>query len=520
MNRNLDLDTLSNFWIIVDKNFNLTKTSEFFCLFDIREKSLLDFVKFTQPKITEVPTNFEILTKTIVNFQLKEKEISFRATFHQSKEQLIIIAWPMLRSFEEAKELELIDYLRHPMCQVFDQLILKDILKSEIENSLRLKNEKDLARKVSDHKSKFISNLSHEIRSPLTCILGFLEILKMEVNNEEINQIVDHALLSSLHLNDLINNVLDLSKIEAGKLEINNQNFILENLVEETLTMNQSLIAKKSLVVKRDFKRDSSLVNSDKLRVRQVFQNLLSNAIKFTPDGGTIKISLKSNEDMIQLSIINSADYLTPEKTKNLFKRYTQVHDNTDPNFHSTGLGLTLSKEISRLLKGDLFIDYEYKDGVKFDFHFQKQKLQDSTLNENKVIQISELQTDKPINVLLIDDDKDITMIIERYLEAFPHLNILIANSGNEGIKIFQNNIIDFVFVDMEMPQISGHEVVKSLRKLEEEKAGAASFITALTANAFTEHKSKMISAGCNEFFPKPIQRDMFKNFICQILSR
>jgi signal transduction histidine kinase/CheY-like chemotaxis protein len=519
MNLNLDLDSLSNFWIVVDKNMMIKDTSLYFQKILTHHKSIFDEVNLVQPCVINKNFNISVFKQNVIHFKLVNKQVSFRATYHSCGTDGVFVAWPILDSFHSVDKHELNTYLTHPNCQVLDQLILKDIFKNLLEKSSALKLETETAYKLRDMQASFVANMSHEIRSPLANCLGSIEILMSEDLSASAAEIVKHISISGWHLNDLVNNILDLSKIDNGMMELEKDNIILIDLINSLFHMNKVKLDKKNLEIKLNGQiNENNIFSLDKVKFTQVLQNLLSNAIKFVDISGKIEVTVKFMNKFIYIGVSNSGVIIDKSKAGIIFDRYAQLDHKINKSVKGTGVGLPLSRALARLMGGDLQLDTSFKKGNRFVFSVPMIEVSRAELiDDDADFDPAKIKT--KANILLIDDDERMIIILKFFLSEFVNFNVTSRSCGNSGIEAARTNQYDIIFTDMQMPEVSGQQVAKAIRKNESKLNLNSSYLVALTANAFKQDLDDMLLAGCNHFLSKPIKKKQFQKFIYEVLS-
>ena len=397
------------------------------------------------------------------------------------------------------------------------------MMERQIETE-ELRKSKEAADIANQAKSSFLANMSHEIRTPLTTIIGFSDTA-LDADQTEEQRI--HALKvirdSGNHLFNLINEILDFSKIEAGELDIEKAEVNLNTLVSEVDSITSGLANNKKLdfVVKSHYPLPAT-IQSDALRMKQVLLNLCSNAIKFT-DTGQVSIDVKFSQDTNELKFIvtDSGIGMTPAQIKQIFKPFKQADSSTSRRFGGTGLGLSLSAKLAVLLGGKLLVESEPGKGSEFQFTMS---LNESDIGEQitterdlqVVTQHNQNSQDMPPlkgSVLLVDDSEMNQQLLGTYLRKMG-VELTIADNGDSAVSIAQEKEFDLIYMDMQMPIMSGEDAVKKLRELNYTKP-----IIMLTANATLEDRNLCKQAGSNDFLTKPVARKKLYEVTARYLS-
>jgi len=403
-------------------------------------------------------------------------------------------------------------------------------LKTEKEKSDALAKE---AMKLSTAKSRFLANMSHEIRTPMNGIVGFLALIENESyqNQEELKQFVRNAKMSAESLLDTINAVLDLSKIEAGKIELENLNFNLKKVITQAISIVSPKAKEKSLIISYELPENKNLdFVGDPTRIRQIFLNLLSNAIKFTKEG-EIKIVVKTsefekNKTRISTSILDSGIGIPADKIKELFKPFSQITGREGSSLGGTGLGLVICKEFTNLMEGDISVTSIEGEGSRFDFSVvvREQKIDKSEKQtveaKYELTEIEEAQfTDadiklhipkrKGFKILLAEDNLINQKVAVRTLNSAGYQVDAVMN-GEQAVRAHTQNQYDLILMDVQMPDVDGFAATKMIRALPEPKNKIP--IIAITAHALIGDRERCIEAGMDEYVPKPIvARDIIR---------
>jgi len=396
-------------------------------------------------------------------------------------------------------------------------------LKTEKEKSDALAKE---AMKLSTAKSRFLANMSHEIRTPMNGIVGFLALIENESyqNQDELKQFIRSAKMSAESLLETINAVLDLSKIEAGKVELENLNFNLKKIVTQAISIVSPKAKEKFLNISYELPDDKDLnFVGDPTRIRQIFLNLLSNAIKFTKEG-EIKIVVKTDEFekskiRISTSIYDSGIGIPEDKIKELFKPFSQITGVEGSSLGGTGLGLVICKEFTNLMEGDISVNSIEGEGSRFDFNIvvQQQEIDKSekqTVEEkNELTEIEEppftdadiklhISKRKKFKILLAEDNLINQKVAIRTLNSAGYEVDAVMN-GEQAVRAHTQHHYDLILMDVQMPDIDGFAATKMIRALPEPKNKIP--IIAITAHALTGDREKCIEAGMDDYIPKPM---------------
>jgi CheY-like chemotaxis protein len=309
----------------------------------------------------------------------------------------------------------------------------------------------------------------------------------------------------------IINDVLDLSKIESGKLIIDKVDFNIHKMVDAAMDLIRFKARKKRLKLSVFYSKDiPERLHGDSLRVSQVLTNLLGNAVKFTSDGEVSLFISKVEESRYRFKVKDTGIGLTKDEQKKLFKAFSQADGSTTRNFGGTGLGLVISKQLVELMGGNIWIESQYGIGSSFIFEVELQEIRDKStiIDTDKHISREDEELKKGMDslrgqkILLVDDNTINQEIIAGLLEN-SSLELDIASNGQEGVEMFENGVYSLILMDLQMPIMDGYEATKIIRENSKEIP-----IIAITANAMKEDIEKTAKSGMNAHLNKPIEVD------------
>ena len=378
------------------------------------------------------------------------------------------------------------------------------------------------AKTANRAKSVFLATMSHEIRNPMNAILGMAEILRDTDLNKEQQEYVQIFEKAGRTLLALINDILDLSKIEADRIELEKVDFNLVSTVNNVVQIFKGLALEKGLNLSYEIspKTPRALVG-DELRLQQILFNLVSNAIKFT-ERGDVRIDVRNShqtgeEGTLLFSVTDTGIGVPTDRQKIIFSAFTQEDVSTSRRFGGTGLGLAICNKLVELMCGRLFLTSVPGKGSTFSFtaRFVVRDPAETGMLTREVASRSILETVKekrsrtvvrPLRILLVDDTKENLLVLRAFLKKEPH-DIEFANNGQEALDKMMASRYDLTFMDMQMPVLDGYSATQRFRTWERENNRKPSMIIALSAFAMKEDVKKAMAIGCDIYLSKPIRK-------------
>jgi len=379
-----------------------------------------------------------------------------------------------------------------------------------------LKKQTLNAKKASSAKSEFLANMSHEIRTPLNAILGFVDMIKGETKETKTAQYIDIVDKSSKNLLQIIEDILDFSKIESGKLDIEKVDFNAKAEFEVITHLFQAKCSQKNISLTLNIDENlPQIINSDPLRIKQVITNLISNAVKFTTDGKNIIVTINYSNNLLFVSVKDQGIGIAKDKLLHIFESFSQEDSSTTREFGGTGLGLTISSALVKLLGGELKVKSEFGVGSEFYFSIPAAIGKDiiKTTQDTKEVVF------KDKKILLVEDNKANQMFMKVLLKKL-QLDYDIANDGLEAIKKFKDNKYDAILMDENMPNMNGIEATKRILEIEKEHNLPHTPIIALTANAIKGDRERFLEAGMDEYLTKPVNKKKLAEALKKILIK
>ncbi|MCX2739221.1 PAS domain-containing hybrid sensor histidine kinase/response regulator [Pontibacter anaerobius] len=452
----------------------------------------------------------EMIGHSLLDFFPKESEENFAAYLRQFGSMNLVDG--ILTILNKEKDVRYLYYknykVEEPNLAPYIIAIAQDIT-DRLRTEQELTRAKEAAEESARVKENFMANMSHEIRTPMNGILGMASLMRKTELDEAQQNYLNIIRQSAENLLVIINDILDIAKIEAGKLELEEIPFNLKETIQLAFqTFIYKAEEKEIGYVLQPLQLEHPMVIGDPYRLNQVLLNLLSNAIKFTEEGNvTLSCQVLDEEEdklTIGVSVADTGIGIPPSKVDYIFEGFSQAYSSTTRKYGGTGLGLSISKTLIEMQHGRIWVESKEKNGSTFKFILSYQKSEE----EIPVMQEEEIDYGSlgPLQVLLAEDNEINIFLAQSILEGWG-MKVHVARNGREAVELVARHKYDVVLMDIQMPELSGIDATAEIRSLPD-KANAEVPIIALTANALKGDAEKYLAAGMNDYISKPFEED------------
>ncbi|HOJ64871.1 MAG TPA: response regulator [Spirochaetota bacterium] len=389
-------------------------------------------------------------------------------------------------------------------------------IKNIQDNLIKAKEEAERLNRV---KSEFIANISHEIRTPMNSIIGFLDILLNIETSKEKKEYLEIINQSSLHLMEIINDILNISKIEANKFQIKKINLNILKIADDLAKIYKKEFMKKKInfIIEMDNKLNKNIL-VDKKSILIVLNNLLSNALKFT-EKGYVKLSLIDDNGNIIIKVKDTGIGINKDKQSKIFEPFEQGENFLNKKYGGTGLGLAIVKNIVDMLNGEIEFTSIENEGTEFivDIPYEEGEIVNIADDNIKNVEIKKQNPEQKIKILSVEDSEVNQKLIELIIITSKNMIVKKVYNGKEAIEELQKNKYDVILMDVQMPTMDGIEATKIIRKMEKYKDIP---IIALSAHAFEDEIKNIFDAGVDDYVSKPFNKEILIEKIYSVLDK
>jgi len=398
---------------------------------------------------------------------------------------------------------------------------LQSVLMSEMKDlATNLAKARDEALAANRAKSTFLSVMSHEIRTPLNGVLGMVHVLLKDAPTEQQRSRLEIVRESGDALLAILNDLLDISRIEAGKMSLESIEFDIREVLSGAYAAFTAIANKSGLSFILDIEPAAGIYLGDPTRVRQVAYNFLSNALKFTTEGRVV-LSARLVDEGLEISVLDTGIGIANDRLDRVFDPFVQADASVNRHYGGTGLGLGISRDLAKLMGGSIRVESELGKGSTFTAFLQIPRLRDATetlrvVNDDEPVASQEIV--QSLRVLAAEDNLVNQLVLRTLMEQFG-ITLTVVENGKLAVEAWESQTWDIILMDMQMPIMGGVEASRFIREQERATGRTKTPIIAVTANAMTHHMSEYESAGINGIVSKPIKADTLANVLIKVLD-
>jgi len=508
----------------IDSKFNCNCTAVYICGASLYYRTTLIIYAAVYRKNIKFFKTVDAALKQISSVNENDDENRSLPVSQKDINEINQICGELIWDVDRKEKLEVVLSKNNPLKDIVETLIvvsedIKELRARDKELAKEAEQARKIAEKANRTKNEFLANMSHEIRTPMNGVIGMADLLADSSLTQHQQEYVKSLQSSGKNLLSIINNILDYSKIEANKIELENRPFNLEKLIEDTVQLFSPSAKQKN--IRLDFLFPNNIAAyflGDSDKIRQIVSNVLANAIKFTEQGKVvISVALITRQELsceLAITIEDSGIGMTAEQKEYIFESFRQADTSTTRKYGGTGLGLTISSELAELMGASLTATSEIGVGSAFTLNIvlpttSSSKQQKIGTDNN----VSEIQNFNELKILLVEDNHVNQLVAEGILRKL-QVATVVVNNGLEALELVKKHSFDLILMDCAMPIMDGYKATKAIRELDVSWAELP--IIAMTANAMVGDREKSIAAGMNEHLTKPI--NLMK--IQQILQR
>jgi len=502
---------------------------EVFYIFNT-DKNVMEYVTPNSERILGISVALFFENPTILfNYMEKESVEAFQNRFTEKVDDYLYERECLVFNPIENRN-KWLSFRIYPLCDNHKNIRLFTCISdlTEVKQIQQIQKE-DLinAQKINLAKKDFLSHISHEIRTPINAIIGITKIASLSLDDtDKIENYLDKIMISSKHLLALVNDILDMSKIENNKLVISKEPFDFKqfiNALSSVITIQAELNQQEFELVLIDSIEDYLI--GDALRLNQILLNLLSNALKFTPTGGKIKLKIKKlekhkNAELLSFSVIDNGMGMSEEFIHHIFEPFVQENNSIAKKYGGSGLGMAITENLVSLMKGNIHVISKQNIGTTITVEIMFEIMEGSNTGLTLEEEETHISYDFSDYRVLVVEDNPINLEVTCELLRFTKILVDTAINGSEAFDLFQKSptgYYDVILMDIRMPDMNGYEATNAIRKATHLNALSIPII-AMTANAFTEDVALSIEVGMNYHVTKPIDIDVFYKLLQNIL--